>query len=116
MAPRYSNGNGFPAFRGSPRRDSGANSLLDDLVAFLAGCIRSLKRFWIDRGRHMFIASIFRALRQVRRNLTAARLLSLPHLLVAVWIVVLLWGERWVFHSTVERCNWSGWENWVGFL
>lgn len=111
MAPRYSNGSGFPAFRGSPRRDSA--SLLDDLAAFLAHCARSLRRFWKERGRHMFVASLARAVRQVRRNLTAARLLSLPHLLVAVWVVILLWGERWAFHSSVESCDWGNWENWV---
>lgn len=116
MTPRYSNGKGFPAFRGSPRRDPGANSLLDDLAAFLTHCARSLRRFWVDRGRHMILASVARALRQARRNFTAARLFNVPHLLVVVWIVILLWGERWVFHSRVERCHWSDWENWVSLL
>jgi len=64
----------------------------------------------------MILASVARALRQARRNFTAARLFNVPHLLVVVWFVILLWGERWVFHSRVERCHWSDWENWVSLL
>ncbi|EOO00749.1 putative cell division control protein 1 protein [Phaeoacremonium minimum UCRPA7] len=40
------------------------------------------------------------------------RLLSFPHLLVMAWVFVLLWGERWVFHTRVESCHWSNWEKW----
>lgn len=41
-----------------------------------------------------------------------ARLLSFPHLLVAMWVFVLLWGERWVFESRVDHCDWDRWEQW----
>ncbi|ATY63181.1 manganese ion homeostasis (Fr) [Cordyceps militaris] len=47
-----------------------------------------------------------------RRNLVARRIFSLPHALVAIWIVILLWGERWVFDSKVESCSWDHWESW----
>lgn len=50
---------------------------------------------------------------QLRRNLVARRLLSLPHALVAIWVVILLWGEYWVFDGKVETCNWDHWEQWV---
>lgn len=113
MAPHYSNGSAFQAFHGSSRRDLDSTSLLDDLTAFLSRCARALWRFWKGRGRRMLFASLARALHQARRNMTAARLLSVPHLLVAIAMIMLLWGERWVFRSTVERCHWSDWENWV---
>lgn len=48
------------------------------------------------------------------RNLAPRRLLSFPHALVLVWMVILLWGERWVFESKVDDCAWKKWEKWVG--
>ncbi|PBP20595.1 cdc1-like protein [Diplocarpon rosae] len=39
-------------------------------------------------------------------------LLSLPHLCVLVWVLALLWGERWVFQSNVDSCDWGSWERW----
>ncbi|KAL2063456.1 hypothetical protein VTL71DRAFT_5261 [Oculimacula yallundae] len=40
------------------------------------------------------------------------QLLSLPHLFVLAWVLALLWGERWVFQSSVESCGWGSWERW----
>ncbi|CAL3972659.1 unnamed protein product [Diplocarpon coronariae] len=40
------------------------------------------------------------------------RLLSLPHLFVLVWVLALLWGERWAFQSSIESCGWDSWERW----
>ncbi|TVY65647.1 Cell division control protein [Lachnellula suecica] len=40
------------------------------------------------------------------------RLASLPHLLVAVWVLLLFWGERWVFWGAVKECEWGRWERW----
>ncbi|KAM3433800.1 hypothetical protein MY4824_005794 [Beauveria thailandica] len=57
-------------------------------------------------------AVILTVAHQVRRNLVARRLFSLPHALVAIWIVILFWGERWVFDSKVENCSWDHWEQW----
>lgn len=51
---------------------------------------------------------------RVRRNLSGRRLLSFPHLVVLFWVVILLWGERWVFGTKVQSCDWDRWENWVG--
>ena len=94
-------------------RDRDPTSLLNDLRAFVVGSLRLLWRFWNERGRRMALAALISAARQVRRNLTYNRLFSFPHLLVAIWVFVLLWGERWVFHSKVESCHWSNWEKWV---
>ncbi|EFX00965.1 manganese ion homeostasis protein [Grosmannia clavigera kw1407] len=48
----------------------------------------------------------------MRRNLTRRRLFSVPHLLVGFWMLVLLWGERWIFHARVAHCDWGHWEKW----
>ncbi len=118
MAPPYSNGNraygnGYGYTPNHSYRDSDSTSFLDDLRAFIAQSIRSLARFWNARGRHMALATMLASLRRLRLNLAPHRLLSVPHLLVAVWVVTILWSERWVFHSKVESCHWSNWENWV---
>lgn len=54
-----------------------------------------------------------KAARQIRRNLTARRLLSFPHFLFIFWMLILLWGERWVFDSKIQKCDWENWEEWV---
>jgi hypothetical protein len=81
-----------------------------------AGLVSWLHMFWVfTKGpvRRAATAMALHTLRQFRRNLVVRRLLSAPHLLVAIWLIVILWGERWVFHTKVERCNWANWENWV---
>ncbi|KAK4105387.1 hypothetical protein N658DRAFT_563834 [Parathielavia hyrcaniae] len=89
-----------------------STSLFDDLRALLAQAIRALVRFWRERGRRMALATVLSLAHRLRQNLAYNRLLSFPHLVVAAWVVVLLWGERWTFHSKVETCHWSNWENW----
>lgn len=42
------------------------------------------------------------------------RLLQAPTILIALWAIVLWWGERYVFNSHVARCQWEKWEAWVG--
>ncbi|KAI9789459.1 MAG: hypothetical protein M1816_006001 [Peltula sp. TS41687] len=39
-------------------------------------------------------------------------LFTLPVLLTLTWFVVLYWGERQVFVSSIRACNWSQWESW----
>lgn len=119
MAPSYSSNGGYgyssssyTSFQPKHRR-SESTSVLDDIRAFLAHSSRSAWRFWRERGRFMAWAAIVNAGRRLRLNLSYNRLFSFPHLLVAAWIVVLLWGERWVFHSAVEECAWEKWEKWV---
>ena len=117
----YSNGYGgaghntyrsSSAFYHNPRRDVDS-SLTDDCLAGVKGGARSLWRFWKGSGRHLAGGLAVNMLRRVRHNLAMRRLLSFPHALVAVWVLLLLWGERWVYHSRVEDCHWSSWENWV---
>jgi len=84
-----------------------------DFWRFLQRQIQSLQRFWNARGKRATIAFLLEVTHQLRRNLAWRRLSSFPHLLVIVWAVVLLWGERWIFHTKVESCHWSNWEKWV---
>lgn len=117
MASPYSNNgsrySGYGYQRPHHHRDSDATSVLDDLRAFLDRSLRSLRRFWNERGRYMVLSAMVASARRLRQNLTYNRLFSLPHLLAVLWLVVLLWGERWVFHSKVESCQWDHWEKWV---
>jgi hypothetical protein len=48
-----------------------------------------------------------------RGNWSVKRLFTLVNGLVLLWWVVLYWGERGVFNSAVESCNWDKWEDWV---
>jgi hypothetical protein len=50
------------------------------------------------------------------RNWNPRQLLCLPHFFVALWLVLLLWGERWVFQDSIKACQWDIWEKWVGLL
>ncbi|KAL2258634.1 hypothetical protein VTK26DRAFT_8001 [Humicola hyalothermophila] len=92
--------------------DRFSTSAVDDIRAFVVRALRSLVRWWRERGRHLASATMLSFAHRLRLNLTYHRMVSFPHMLVAIWVVVLLWGERWVFHSKVESCRWSNWENW----
>ncbi|XP_044719750.1 calcineurin-like phosphoesterase domain-containing protein [Hirsutella rhossiliensis] len=63
-------------------------------------------------GRHSATVLTRSVLDRMGRNLAPRRLLSFPHALVLVWVVILMWGERWVFDSKVEDCAWKNWEKW----
>ncbi|KAK7431231.1 hypothetical protein QQZ08_002271 [Neonectria magnoliae] len=63
-------------------------------------------------GRHLATSLGAWSARRVRANLSARRILSVPHFLVLIWIVVLMWGERWIFDSKVADCDWENWEKW----
>jgi hypothetical protein len=78
-------------------------------------------RFWntpfsdMDFTRHQG-SPVLRALRYVAPrpcNWRPRTWANLPHALVAVWLFMLLWGERWVFQSALQQCRWEGWERWV---
>lgn len=117
----YSNNNGASS---SKLRDAGNyphltslggddSSLVDDCIASLRQAGRSLLEFLRTSGKEAAWDALRLATHQLRRNLRPRRLFSFPHALVLVWVLVLLWGEHWVFHTTVERCGWDNWEKWV---
>jgi hypothetical protein len=90
-----------------------STSLFDDLRALIARAFHALARFWRERGRRIAYGTLLSSVYRLRLNLAYNRVVAFPHLLVVLWVVVLLWGERWVFHSKVESCHWSNWEHWV---
>ncbi|KAH6619547.1 hypothetical protein B0J18DRAFT_492342 [Chaetomium sp. MPI-SDFR-AT-0129] len=89
-----------------------STSLLDDIHTLLFRALRALVRFWRERGQFIVRAAAARAVHRLRLNLSWARVVSFPHLLVALWVVVLVWGERWAFEWGVGGCRWEGWEDW----
>lgn len=73
----------------------------------------------IQRAVHkgpMAIAHLPRRMWNSRRTLTRRHILNLPNVFVVLWIFVLLWGEKWVFQSSIDACDWSKWERWVGLF
>ncbi|PNY27999.1 Uncharacterized protein TCAP_02081, partial [Tolypocladium capitatum] len=87
-------------------------SMLDKFYVATWRRVRMLATWARGPGRQLATVLALSTLHRVRRNLTPRRLLSVPHALVLVWMVVLLWGERWVFDSKVEDCAWRNWEKW----
>ncbi|PSR88474.1 putative frost protein [Coniella lustricola] len=102
----------LPSKRRHDQFASDDSSLLDDCITGVRKWWRSLLRFWDTKGKKGMGALLWLSAQQVRKNLALYRLVSFPHVLVAVWMLVLLWGERWVFHTAVESCSWDNWENW----
>lgn len=94
----------------------GDDSFLEECAALVSRSCRRLWAFATGPGCRRLSGALLRAAHQMRRNLAARRLLSFPHALVALWVLMLLWGERWVFHSAVERCDWGEWESWVSLF
>lgn len=39
--------------------------------------------------------------------------LTLPNVLLLIWLGTLWWGERTVFRDSVQECKWDSWESWV---
>lgn len=95
-------------------------SLLDRVLAGLPSGLAAEMQRLFNRQSQSSVSTqqtspLPRALRQAQRSWLPRRLLSLPHLFVGIWVLVLLWGERWVFQSSVDQCEWGNWERWVSF-
>ncbi|KAI2626046.1 hypothetical protein GGS26DRAFT_189425 [Hypomontagnella submonticulosa] len=121
MAPPYSNGYGYPSstsnsydygYRNSNNNNGDFQSICDDILASARTMLERLWGYANGRGKHIAWSLATKAAHQVRRNLTPRRLLSFPHLLVVLWMLIMLWGERWVFASRVQSCDWDHWEDW----
>ncbi|OTA86442.1 hypothetical protein M434DRAFT_399886 [Hypoxylon sp. CO27-5] len=118
MAPPYSNGYGYPSsalpssYDHGYRNSGDFQSICDDIYATTKTMLERLWAYTNGRGRQTAWSLAVQAGQQIRRNLTRRRLLSFPHLLVALWMLVMLWGERWIFASRVRSCDWDHWEDW----
>ncbi|KAM0335425.1 hypothetical protein ACHAQA_000471 [Verticillium albo-atrum] len=113
MAPSYSNG--FGPNTGYLPRVRRNNTLAANCQHLLAGAVQGLQQLFMSlrSNRPGLFANLFtRAAWQIRMNLTARRLLSFPHLLFGFWVLLMLWGEYWVFDSRVGSCRWDKWEKW----
>lgn len=125
MAGYTGSGNGGPSSSSSGYAPYAPSSLrqnyphfedqdpVGDFMRFARRQVQSLHQFWNTRGKRATLAFLLEVAHQLRRNLTLRRISSFPHLMVVIWAVVLLWGERWIFHTKVESCHWSNWEKWV---
>lgn len=79
------------------------------------GIIFQVQQLWNRINFSLSVANMAklpRTLRQKPKNWDGRRLLNLPNLLAVFWILLLLWGERWVFESSVSSCKWGEWERW----
>lgn len=45
----------------------------------------------------------------------ARRLYTIPALIIAIWYLVLLRGEHFVFENALAQCRWQDWESWVRY-
>ncbi|KAL7620637.1 hypothetical protein AAE478_009632 [Parahypoxylon ruwenzoriense] len=118
MAPSYSNGSGYPSsalptsYDYTYRNNGDFQSICDDIFA---GARAMLARLWAyinGRGKHSAYSLAMKGAHQFKRNMSRRRLLSFPHVLVALWVLIMLWGERWIFASRVRSCDWDHWEDW----
>ncbi|KAI1431673.1 hypothetical protein GGR50DRAFT_52852 [Xylaria sp. CBS 124048] len=100
-----------PGVYSSSAYDPGA-SIWDELRDGLWGLSRRIWRYGQSQGRRSASGLAIRGGQQLRRNMVRRRLLSFPHLLVGVWLLILLWGERWTFANKVQNCDWDHWEDW----
>jgi ethanolamine phosphate phosphodiesterase len=114
-----SNGYSLPT-SSSPRDYYGSTSsdpsVADNVLTALNELHRRLGLYWNARGRALAWSVTMQVAAVLRANLAARRLLSFPHLLVVLWMLVLLWGERWTFTSQIQSCDWDHWEDWVSLL
>ncbi|KAL0935175.1 manganese ion homeostasis [Colletotrichum truncatum] len=92
--------------------EGGFRARLRPVIHAATQLLRTILAYWQTRGRRLTTNMLWKAGWQLRQNFTARRLFSFPHLLVLMWMLILLWGERWVFSSRVADCRWSNWEDW----
>lgn len=40
------------------------------------------------------------------------QIITIPNILISLWLLVLFWGERWTFWTAIRDCDWQSWEQW----
>lgn len=88
-------------------------SVAEEIYRGVASLLHLLWKWIKGPGMHKAAIVAATVMRQLRRNMTPRRLLSFPHLLVFFWMLLLFWGERWIFTNHVGVCDWKSWEKWV---
>lgn len=91
-------------------------SVAEEIYGGVATLLQLLWKWIKGPGMHRAAIVAAAVMRQVKRNMTSKRLLSFPHLLAFFWMLLLLWGERWIYTNHVNVCDWKSWEKWVSFV
>lgn len=84
-------------------------SVLPTRLAVLA--LRTLDK---PRGAIARLPSRLRNAQRAAWRPTLRSFVNVPNAFIAIWFLLLLWGERWAFHSAIKQCRWENWERWVG--
>ncbi|KAK8103773.1 cell division control protein [Apiospora kogelbergensis] len=96
MAPAYgSNSNGgygLPQQHQQPGEPN-LQAVLEDIATKVQATARRIRSFWNGPNGVRLRNVTMRFATLVQQNLAARRLLSFPHLLVAFWMLLLLWGR-----------------------
>lgn len=109
----------LPRSRSSRDHFAEPPSILRILAGLPTELFAIMQRLW-DRNSNSYtsvstnssqLSKSWRGLRE--SNWNPRRLLCLPHFFVGLWLVLLLWGERWVFQDSIKACRWDNWERWV---
>ncbi|KAL2755801.1 hypothetical protein ACRALDRAFT_1082099 [Sodiomyces alcalophilus JCM 7366] len=114
--PPYSNGfqprtsGYFP--RGPRRRTDGMMAKYHHYQAVATRTAHRLATYLRSKRLGFVVNLASRVASRVQMNLSPRRLFSFPHLLFALWVFLLLWGEDWVFTNSVKSCRWDSWERW----
>jgi ethanolamine phosphate phosphodiesterase len=54
-----------------------------------------------------------RTWQEANQKFNPRELLNVPNGFIVIWIILLLWGERWAFEGSIKACQWPNWERWV---
>jgi hypothetical protein len=85
-------------------------------VALPSGLVVLLQKI-LEGAKYTFRNSdtfrVPRTWQEAKHRFNPKGLLNLPNALIILWIIVLLWGERWVFEGSINACQWTNWERWV---
>ncbi|KAE8155231.1 hypothetical protein BDV25DRAFT_146361 [Aspergillus avenaceus] len=100
-----------PAHRDYSTESSKSGRLVDILPPWGRHWVAEIQARWIrsangtetSRSRGWNKTSISRMVRGI---------FTLTNALVVLWFYTLWWGERTVFHASLEQCAWENWENW----
>ncbi len=92
-------------------------SILDRFFQALpGGTALLLQRLWARVSyafMHRESLRIPKTWQEVQQRFDPRLLLNIPNAFILFWVFFLLWGERWVFQSSINACQWDKWERWV---
>ncbi|ELR07430.1 hypothetical protein VC83_07543 [Pseudogymnoascus destructans] len=89
-------------------------SMVSRIVNVLPTHLALLALRTLDKPRKAIaqLPTTLRNARRAARRLTLRSFVNVPNGFIVVWFLLLLWGERWAFHSAIKQCRWENWERW----